>query len=257
MTMNSRPASEQPHDDIESAAQASRAGEFFAGVKAELPILLGVIPFGLIYGALAIASGLDALAAQAMSVIIFAGSAQFITTELIAQATPWLIVIVTGAVVNLRHMLYSASLAPYVQHLPWRWKAGLAYLLTDEAYAVAITRYQRADRGGPHGHWHFLGAGTVLWATWQASTAAGVFLGALVPDAWSLDFALPLTFIAIVAPALKDRPSVAAALAAGAVAVFGFALPLRLSLVTATVCGISAGLLVERWATRRTAGGGR
>jgi 4-azaleucine resistance transporter AzlC len=231
---------------VESPASSGRRREFAGGVKAVLPILLGVIPFGLIYGALAIASGLSAVQAQAMSSVIFAGSAQFIIAELLAQATPWLILILTGAVVNLRHALYSASLAPHLRHLPFRWKAGLAYLLTDEAYAVAINRYLRSDRGGRNGHWYFLGAGIVLWLTWQGSTAAGIFLGALLPEAWSLDFALPLTFIAIVVPALNDRPAAVTACVAGLIAVIAFALPLKLSLIAATLCGIGAGLITER-----------
>jgi len=210
-----------------------------------LPILLGVIPFGMIYGALAVSAGLTASASLAMSSVVFAGSAQFITAQLIAQAAPWFVVILTAAIVNLRHMLYSASLAPYVQHLPMRWKAGLAYLLTDEAYAMAITRFHQPDRGGAFGHWYFLGAGLTLWATWQLSTLAGVMAGALVPPAWSLDFALPLTFIAIVVPALKDRPAIATALVAGVMSVLAFDMLLKLSIVAATLCGIVAGLLAE------------
>lgn len=219
--------------------------EFLGGARAELPILLGVIPFGMIYGALAISAGLPASASLAMSSIVFAGSAQFITAQLIAQATPWFVIILTAAIVNLRHVLYSASLAPYVQHLPMRWKAGLAYLLTDEAYAMAITRFHQPDRGGAFGHWYVLGAGLTLWVTWQLSTAIGVVAGALVPPTWSLDFALPLTFIAIVVPALKDRPTVVAALVAGVMSVLVFNMPLKLSIVAATLCGIAAGLLAE------------
>jgi predicted branched-subunit amino acid permease len=142
-------------------------------------------------------------------------------------------------------MLYSASMAPYLNHLPMRWKASLAYLLTDEAYAMAINRFTRSDRGGPFGHWYFLGAGMTLWLCWQLSTALGIAVGALVPPEWSLDFALPLTFIAIVIPALKDRPAIAAALVAGAMSVIAFNMPLKLSIVVATLAGIAAGLLTE------------
>lgn len=224
----------------------ARWREFAAGARAVLPILLGVTPFGLIFGALAVSSGASAAAAQAMSAVIFAGSAQFIATELIAQSTPWLVVILTAAVVNVRHVLYSASIAPHLRALPARWKAALAYLLTDEAYAVAIGRYLRIDGGGPYGHYYFLGAGLALWLTWQVSTAAGITLGAFVPAAWSLDFALPLTFIAIVVPALRDRPAVIAAAVAAAIAVLAYAMPLKLGLLTAVVCGIAGGLVAER-----------
>ena len=92
--------------------------EFLAGVRAELPILLGVAPFGMIYGALAIGAGLPRSAAQAMSSIVFAGSLQFVATQLFATGAPGLVLLLTTFIVNLRHMLYSASLAPYLQKLP-------------------------------------------------------------------------------------------------------------------------------------------
>ena len=124
--------------------------------------------------------------------------------------------IITGFVINLRHALYSASVAPYVRHLNPAWKGILAYLLTDEAYAVTITHYQQ-EGDQSHRHWYFLGAGLALWTSWQISTAAGVFLGAQVPASWGLEFTLALTFIALVVPQIKDRPSLLAALTAGLV----------------------------------------
>lgn len=230
----------------------TRWREFVNGVKAELPILLGVIPFGLIYGALATSAGLPMSIAQAMSAVVFAGSAQFVTAQLIAQSAPYAVMILTAAILNLRHVLYSASLAPHLRHLPFRWKAALSYLLTDEAYAVVITRYTQPDHGQPSGHWYFLGAGLTLWVTWQISTAVGIATGALVPPSWSLDFALPLTFIAIVVPAVRDRPALLAATVAGAVSVAAFGMPLKLSLIAATLTGIVAGLAVESFAQAQT-----
>jgi 4-azaleucine resistance transporter AzlC len=220
--------------------------EFIAGVKAELPILLGVIPFGMIYGVLALGAGLAPGVAQAMSSIVFAGSAQFVAAQLFKAGTPALVMVLTALVVNLRHMLYSASVAPYLKHLGWKWKALLAYLLTDEAYAVVITHYNRTDNApSPHRHWYFLGAGLALWTSWQISTAVGIVLGAQIPASWSLDFTLALTFIALVVPALKDRPSVAAALSAGLVAVLMASLPYKLGLMAAAITGITVGLLLE------------
>jgi 4-azaleucine resistance transporter AzlC len=230
--------------------------EFIAGVRAELPILLGVIPFGMIYGVLALGAGLSPAAAQAMSSIVFAGSAQFVGAQLFKVGAPGLVMVLTAFVVNLRHMLYSASVAPYLKHLDWKWKALLAYLLTDEAYAVAITHYKRTDAAehraangepppSPHRHWYFLGAGLALWTAWQLSTAVGILLGAQIPASWSLDFTLALTFIALVVPALNDRPSVASALAAGVIAVMLAGLPYKLGLMVAAIAGIGIGLLLE------------
>jgi predicted branched-subunit amino acid permease len=148
-------------------------------------------------------------------------------------------------VINLRHALYSASIAPYLQHLPNRWKLSLAYLLTDEAYAVSIIHYQE-DSDRRNKHWFFLGSGLTLWSTWQVSTAAGIFLGASIPSSWSLDFTIALTFIALVIPTLKDRPSVGAALSAGLVAVIAYNMPYKLGLLAAVLVGILVGILLER-----------
>ena len=228
----------------------SSRSEFIAGVKAELPILLGVIPFGLIYGVLASGAGLPASLAQAMSSIVFAGSAQFIAAQLIGTGAPALVLILTTLVVNLRHMLYSASVAPYIKHLRSQWKWLLAYLLTDEAYAVTILHYQETDDTPlTHKHWFFLGSGLALWSTWQVSTAVGIFVGAQVPASWSLDFTLALTFIALVVPALKDRAGWVAALVGGTVAVLAAGLPFKLGLILAALTGILAGLGAERYAT--------
>lgn len=218
---------------------------FWAGVRAELPILLGTMPFGLIYGVLALAAGVPPVMAQAMSAIIFAGSAQFVVMQLIGAGAPGLVIIATGAVINVRHALYSASLAPYLSHVSPLWKWLLAYLLTDEAYAVAITEYGR-NGDLRHKHWYFLGAGLTLWSSWQISTAIGILLGAQIPASWALDFTLPLTFIALVVPALRDRANVAAALTAGIAAVLVAGLPFKLGLLAATAIGIVVGLLLDR-----------
>ncbi len=219
--------------------------EFLAGVRAEAPIVIGVIPFGLIFGAVAVSGGLTPAMAQAMSSVIFAGSAQFIGAQLITGGAAAFVLLLTTFVVNLRHLLYSASLAPYVRHLPRRWRLLLAYLLTDEAYAPTIIHYLEADAPTAVGHWFFLGAGLTLWTSWQISTALGVVFGAAVPAGWSLDFALAVTFIGIVVPALRDRPHVAAAVSAGLVAVLAFGWPYKLGLMAAAMTGILAGVALE------------
>ncbi|MCX6071227.1 MAG: AzlC family ABC transporter permease, partial [Chloroflexi bacterium] len=142
---------------MSTALPSTRRHEFLAGARDQLPLLLGVVPFGLIFGALTISAGIPAHDAQAFSVFIFAGSAQFVAIGLVAGQTPALLIIATILVVNLRHILYSASLGPHVQHLPLRWKVPLAWLLTDEAFATASLRYRREGR--QDAHWYFLGTG--------------------------------------------------------------------------------------------------
>lgn len=234
------------------ALEPTRAATFWAGVRDESPILVGTVPFGLIYGVTAVKIGVQANVAQAMSAIVFAGSSQFIAAQLIGAGAPALLIVVTALVVNLRHALYSASLAPYTRHLPRGWQWLLAYLLTDEAYAVAITHY-RTTRESSRSHWYFLGAGLALWSSWQVSTFVGVYFGGQLPSSWGLDFTLPLTFIALVFTAIKDRASVTTTLVAGAVAVLAFHLPFKSSLIVAALCGVAAGMLIDRTRTRHPA----
>lgn len=217
---------------------------FIEGVRAEVPLLIGVFPFGMIYGALALNAGLSNAAAQMMSWIVFAGSSQFVTAQLVSENAPAFVIVVTIAVVNLRHMLYSASLAPYLKDLSLKWKIMLSYFLTDEAYAPSILNYEKEGLQ-THKHWFLLGAGFALWFTWQVSTAIGIFLGAAIPESWSLDFALPLTFIAMVVPVLKKQPMIAAALSAGITAIIAYSLPFKLGLILAALVGIAVGTVLE------------
>lgn len=230
----------------QSLARSSKI-EFWSGVKAELPLLVGVVPFGMIYGVLALSAGIPPAAAQAMSAIVFAGSSQFVAAQLLSAAAPGLVIVMTAGIVNLRHALYSASVAPYLRNLHPMWKWLLAYLLTDEAYAVTITHYESGNKPSAihNKHWYFLGAGLALWSSWQLSSALGIFLGAQVPDSWSLDFTLALTFIALVVPGLRDRPTLAAALSAGVCAVLLAGLPYKLGLFAAALVGISLGMFFE------------
>ncbi len=223
-----------------------KQAELWAGIKSELPIALGVIPFGLIYGVIALAAGLTPAQAQAMSAIVFAGSAQFIGAELMGVGAPLPVLWLTTFVVNVRHVLYSAQLGPDLQHLSRGWRFLLAYLLTDEAYATTAVHYANKEVALTHKHWFYLGAGLMLWVTWQTSTAVGVFLGAEIPASWGLDFALALTFIGIVVPLLTTRPMLAAAVVAGVTAVLAHGLPYNLGLVLAGLAGIGVGVWMER-----------
>jgi 4-azaleucine resistance transporter AzlC len=223
----------------------SRFNDFFRGVRDELPILLGVVPFGMIFGALAVHNGLSPFIAQSTSTIIFAGSAQFIAVQLIGAGASIAVVLMVVFVINIRHALYSASVAPYIAHLRPAWKFVLAYFLTDEAYVVAITNYEKRGVSDTR-HWYFLGAGVTLWSSWQVSTLVGILVGGGIGENWPVGFALPLTFIALVIPGLKDRPSVAAAVTAGIVGLLTVAFPYKTGLLIAAFLGIAVGLILEK-----------
>ena len=216
---------------------------FMLGVRALLPMLLGVAPFGVIYGVVALQSGIPPLAAFLMSSLVFAGSAQFLLSQLVAAGAPALLSVGAVGLINLRHALYSASVAPILHALPRRWKLLLAYLLTDEAYAAAIP-HLLAEPKSPLAHWILFGSGFALWAGWQLATLAGVLLGAQLPADLGLDFALPLTFIAIVVPLIDSRARLIAALAAGTVAVLLAGLPYKTGLFAAALAGLAAGAFV-------------
>jgi 4-azaleucine resistance transporter AzlC len=215
-----------------------------AGVRDATPILLGILPFSMITGVAAVSVGVPKMHALALSVFVFAGASQLAALELIDQHAPALIVILTALVINLRFVMYSASIAPHFQRLPGRWKRPLAYLLTDQAYALSISRFKKnpqTSRG-----WYYLGAAGTLWVTWQTGTTAGILLGAQIPASWSLDFAIPLTFLAILVPLLDERAVKAAALTAAVVAVAAKTLPFNLALPLAALTGIGIGLIVEK-----------
>jgi len=227
--------------------------DFRAGFAEMLPACVGLIPFGLVCGVGAVAAGASIWGALGMSAIIFSGAAQIIAAQLLAVGAPVAVIILTCVVAGLRFLMYSAAIAPYLRPLPPRWQQALAFLLTDQAFAAAIRRF---DAGAnPHaGGLHFLGAGFALWLCWQITNVVGYFAGNLVPASWSMEFAVPLCFIALIAPHFKSAPQIGAGVLAGVAVVALDGLPMRLNLIAAGVVGIVTGTAIElakdRW-TRR------
>jgi 4-azaleucine resistance transporter AzlC len=216
---------------------------FWQGARDTLPILVGGLPLGLVFGALALETGLSPLEAQGMSLFVFAGSAQFVAVDLISRGSAPVVIIFTIFMVNLRHALYSATMAPHFAWLPRRTRAALAWLLTDEAFAVTSTHLREATSEALYRY--YLGSALALWITWQLSTAAGILFGAWIPDRWSLDFLLPLTFLVMLLPALTDRPARAAAGAGAILALLLHNLPYGLGLVLATAIAVGVGVAAE------------
>lgn len=218
--------------------------EFLAGARASLPLLLGVAPFGLVTGVAMAAAGVPAVAAIAMSVLVFAGASMLAATQLLAAQAPVAVIVATAFVINLRFMMYSASMRLHLADLPLAQRLLVALLLADNPYAVSASRFaQQPKMRGKLAY--YLGVSAPVWLAWQIAVAAGVLAGARLPAAWKLEFAAPLAFIAISVPLLHGRAMFAAALAAGLVAVLAHGLPLRLGLVTAAIAGIAAGLIAE------------
>lgn len=208
------------------------------------PVILGAVPFGVVYGVAAASSGLSDMQALALSAAVFAGASQIAGVQLLSEGANLAIIWLTTFVINLRFVMYSASLAPYFQKLSAGWKALLAYPLTDQAFAFTITRI-REHPDEPYKRWYYLGNAFTLLPAWLLSSAAGLFLGAQIPASWGLEFAIPLIFLALVFPSVTDRPSALAALVAGVVAVVAYELPFNLNLILAAVFGITAGVVAE------------
>jgi len=215
--------------------------EFRRGVEDVVPLLLGIVPFGFVAGIATVNAGLGLPEAVGLSTIVFAGAAQLAALDLIGRDAPLAIVVVTAVVINLRMLMYSASIAPHFQQLSSRMKAAVAYLLTDQAYALSIARYRGED--SVRSVAYYFGVAVTLWIVWQLTTVAGVVLGTGVPEPLGLEFAVPLVFLALLIPAMEDGPTTIAGILGGVVAVGGASLPLNLGLLVGATVGIVAGSL--------------
>ena len=212
---------------------------------AAIPLLVGIIPWGIVAGVAMVAAGLSKVQAVAMGVIVFAGSAQLAVLPLLIAKAPLWVMLATGLAVNLRYVIYSAVLAPYFERLSWAWRALLSYITVDQTFAVFVAKHS-PDDAAPR-HWFFLGGSLVMWSVWQISSLVGIFAGALIPQEWSLEFAATLSLIAILMPLLYDRAVVCAALAAGAVSLATAAWPFNTGLLAAIGAGVAVGLSAARF----------
>jgi predicted branched-subunit amino acid permease len=218
------------------------------GARSVSPILIGVAPFGLIFGVTAANSDVPTLAAWASSFIVFAGAAQLSIIEVLGTGGAAVVAIFTAIVINSRHLMYSADMGRYTASQPmWR-KVAMAYLLTDQAYLISNHRF-RDPRESASFSSFYIGAALTMWITWQITTTVGFVLGASVPESWSLEFAIPLTFLALLVVAVKDRPGLVAATTGGVVALVTIGLPYHLGLVAGALAGVAAGVASERWST--------
>ena len=231
--------------ELTAANYSLRENDFWQGVAASGPILLGVIPFGLTCGVMGLTAGLTAWETILMSLFVFAGASQFIAiTMLGAGVSGFGLIVLTTLLVNLRHLLMGASLAKHLTPQPLANRLALSFWLTDEAYAVTSSRIQ--ERG--YSASHQFGVSVSLYFTWAAATATGVFFGSRIPDplAWGLDFAMPATFLVLLLPRLTDKISWLVALIAGVTAVAGaLYLPGKWYMIVACFAAVLVGGLSE------------
>jgi predicted branched-subunit amino acid permease len=216
-----------------------------AGALDISPMLFGVVPFGLVAGATPVSEGLGTAVAMGFATIVFAGASQLAAIDVLADGGSALVAVVAACTINLRMLLYSASLAPFLAKEPLPRRLGVAYFLTDQAYATSITRWSGEDepqRRVPY----YLGGAVLLWGSWQLSVLTGALLSDAVPESLPLDFAIPLVFLVLLVPTLVSRPAVVAAAVGGLAAVVASELGAdELSILVGALAGIAAGAFTE------------
>ena len=223
---------------------------FFEGARDIAPMLIGIVPFGIVCGIGAITAGASPLAALAMSMIMFSGAAQIIAVQLLAAGAPFAVILLSCLVVSLRLVMYSAAMAPYLRPLDHRWRALLSFVLTDQAFAGTLQRFQTSDDMRANAS-YFLGSGALLWVIWQFATLAGILAGQVIPASWQLEFVVPLCFIAVLVPLLRDRVSILVFTVTTIAVIALDAIPLRLSMLCGGLLGIAAGVLGDKGAGKR------
>lgn len=230
----------------------SVAQSFRAGFLQALPFLLVLVPFALLFGVVATAAGLDILQVMGFSVLVLAGASQFTALQLMTDHAPVLIVLASALAINLRMAMYSASMTPWIGAAPAWQRALVAYVLIDQTYGLAMQRFERRpELPLPHRMAYLAGATPVLCLPWIGFTYVGATAGSLIPADWPLDFAVPITFLAMIAPMLRTRAHVAAAVTAIIAALALSGLPTGTGVLIAGPLGMIAGALVETWDARR------
>ncbi|AUH32765.1 branched-chain amino acid transporter AzlC [Paracoccus tegillarcae] len=246
-----------PPDDAAQARVLARspAQSFRNGMVQSLPFLVVLIPFGLLFGVIASEAGLDLLQILGFSVLVLAGASQFTAVQLLSDNVPALLAVVSALAVNLRMAMYSASLVPWLGSAPGWHRSAVAYLLVDQTYALAIQKYELNPRLSLKQRLaYFYGAAAAMCIPWAISSMVGATVGRAIPETIALDFVIPITFLAMIAPMLRTWAHRIAALVAVVMALALSWMPAGTGLLIAAPIGMAAGALVETWQERRQRG---
>jgi len=224
---------------------SSKFSIFKKGLIDISPLLIPVIPFGIIFGAIGIELGFSPLITYATSLIIFGGASQIVFIQLLSGGASSLVAITSVGVINSRHFLYGAVLTEYLEKLSLIKKLIISYLITDQTFAVS-SRYFKENKINNNSHYHLIGAGVILWTTWQLTTIIGIFLGSIVPDEWGLKFAIPLTFLAIIINEFRKLDHVLVMLISGISSLVFFDLPFKAYIIITPLIGLLSALIIIR-----------
>lgn len=223
------------------------------GARDSLPFIFVAGPFGLLFGVVAGEAGLHVIETFTFSVTVFAGAAQFTALQLMREHTPTLIVLISALAVNLRCAMYSAALTPHLGAAPMWLRAIGAFFIVDQSYALSIIEFEKKPDLPLYEKWgYFFGTSAIIAPLWCAMTLTGALVGAAIPESWSLDFAVPIAFTAIVAPMLRTPAHITAALVSVTMSILTAWVPHNLGLIIAGICGMVAGAQVETIIERRT-----
>ena len=226
------------------------------GVRDGAPFILVLIPFSMLFGVVASEAGLSVFEALTFSVMVLAGAAQFTAVQLLTEDAPTVIAILTALAVNLRMAMYSAALTPHLGDAPL-WKRAIAcYFIVDQTYACSVIKFE------DNPHWtisdrlaYFFGVASPIVPFWYGSTLIGAWAGKAIPDSMALDFAVPITFIAIITPMLRTAAHVAAAVVAIVVSLACAGLPFSLGILVGGFAGMVTGAQIEARMARKTGEG--
>jgi predicted branched-subunit amino acid permease len=219
---------------------------FYQGIKSMLPITTGIIPFGAVMGTVYSEANLSLAQAATMNLLVFAGSSQLAVVNLMTKNAEGLIVVITGLTINLRFMLYSAAMSPLLQNSSLFTKFVASYCLTDQNYAVMSAKQKILIDRSETLQFYF-GSSLCMILAWQSSVLAGFIFGNFAPSSWSLSYAVPLSFVALVIPTLKNKTYVLVALCSGLLSLFLYSLPFNLGLiVTASISMLLATIVLAK-----------
>lgn len=227
-----------------SVPDNERRSSFFEGFIAVLPAQAGLVPFAVIIGITAVELGITPAEILGMSILVFAGASQLAAIFLMADGASIVVILATVLALNVRFVIYSASIAPFILSLSRLHKAVYAYLLTDPGYAISIPRLQ--SDSAPHSHWYYFGVTFGIWVGWILGTLIGAGISGDIPDGFPIELVLPFIFLALLFSVIEDRTTAISAATAGVVAMLTASLGYNLELVLGVAAGVSAGVYVDR-----------
>ena len=227
---------------------SSKLNIFKKGSLDITPLLIPVIPFGIIIGVVGMELGFGPYVRYGTSLIMFAGSAQIVLIQLMSAGASTIVSLTSVTVVNSRHLLYGAVLSEYLDKLNFMWKVFLSYFTSDQSFAVSY-KYFKVNKSNINSHYHLLGSGFTLWLTWQISTITGILLGSIIPEELGLSFAIPLTFISLLVQEFRKLDHVIVMLVSGIIAIFAYNVPFKAYIIVASVSALVVAAIITKFRT--------